>query len=98
MVINKSVEFVKMITINIIKIMVFITCVLAFSCALSRVYIIFLLNIFLPFFDKFYERDFDIYSNYILSVNDYDNTITIIITLITTMMMMMIRFGVYVRR
>lgn len=68
MVINKSVEFVKMIMINIIKIMVFITCVLAFSCALSRVYIIFLLNIFLPFFDKFYERDFDIYSNYILSV------------------------------
>lgn len=50
MVINKSVEFVKMITINIIKIMVFITCVLTFSCALSRVYIIFLLNIFLPFF------------------------------------------------
>ena len=99
MVINKSVEFVKMITINIIKIMVFITCVLAFSCALSRVYIIFLLNIFLPFFDKFYERDFDIYSNYIqYQLNDYDNTITIIITLITTMMMMMIRFGVYVRR
>lgn len=31
-------------------------------------------------------------------LNDYDNTITIIITLITTMMMMMIRFGVYVRR
>lgn len=51
MVINKSVEFVKMITINIIKIMVFITCVLAFSCALSRVYIIFFKNIFLPFFD-----------------------------------------------
>lgn len=98
MVINKSVELVKMITINIIKIMVFITCVLAFSCALSRVYIIFLLIIFLPFFDKFYEHDL-IYTRIIFyPLNDYDNTITIIITLITTMMMMMIRFGVYVRR
>lgn len=68
MVINKSVEFVKMITINIIKIMVFITCVLAFSCALSRVYIFFKKIFFYHFFDKFYEHYFDIYSNYILSV------------------------------
>lgn len=98
MVINKSVEFVKMLTINIIKIMVFITCVLAFSCALSRVYIIFLLNIFYHFLISSTNMIL-IYTRIIFyQLNDYDNTITIIVTLITTMMMMMIRFGVYVRR
>lgn len=98
MVINKSVEFVKMLTINIIKIMVFITCVLAFSCALSRVYIIFLLNIFYHFLISSTNMIL-IYTRIIFyQLNDYDNTITIIVTLITTMMTMMIRFGVYVRR
>ena len=99
MVINKSVEFVKMITINIIKIMVFITCMLAFLLRIKSSLYYFFIKYFSTIFLISSTNMILIYTRIIFyQLNDYDNTITIIITLITTMMMMMIRFGVYVSR
>lgn len=99
MVINKSVEFVKMITINIIEIMVFITCMLAFLLRIKSSLHYFFIKYFSTIFLISSTNMILIYTRIIFyQLNDYDNTITIIITLITTMMMMMIRFGVYVRR